>query len=85
MWFKGKELAFAMGLNMTVSRLASVIGGLIIPTLIRTDDHLINTTMIFGFGLCIVSLGAGILLVVVDAYADRKDKKDLALSAEDKF
>ena len=70
---------------MTVSRLASVIGGLIIPSLIRTDDHLINSTMVFGFGLCVVSLGAGIMLVIVDAYADRKDKKELTISADEKF
>ena len=70
---------------MTVSRLASVIGGLIIPSLIKTDNHLINSTMVFGFGLCVVSLGAGIMLVIVDAYADRKDKKDLTISADEKF
>lgn len=70
---------------MTVSRLASVVGGFLIPTLIIKDNGLINTTMIFGFGLCCFSLLAGIFLVVLDKYADKKDKRNLSLSAEDKF
>ena len=70
---------------MTVSRLASVFGGFLIPTFIRNDHDLINSTMIFGFGLCIFSLLAGIFLVFVDKYADKHDKRDLSLAAEDKF
>jgi MFS family permease len=31
-WFKGKELAFAMGLNLSVARLGSVINAAVIPT-----------------------------------------------------
>jgi len=84
-WFKGKELSFALGLNLTVSRLASVFGGILIPTFIKNDGGLINSTMIFGFGLCIFSLFAGIFLVIIDKYADKKDKRDLSLAAEDKF
>lgn len=84
-WFKGKELAFAYGLNLTISRLSSVIGGFIIPSLITSDDGLINSTMIFGFVLCVVSLIAAVLIVLLDLYADRTDKKELAISAEDKF
>lgn len=70
-WFKGKELGFALGLNLTVARMASVVGGIIVPTLIRNDNDLIDTTMIFGFGLCVFSLLAGIFLVIVDSYADK--------------
>lgn len=84
-WFKGKELALALGLNLTFARLASVFGGIIIPRLITADDDLINSVMWTGTGLCVVSLIAGILLVLIDSYADRTDKKELALSADDKF
>jgi MFS family permease len=31
-WFKGKELAFALGINMSVSRLGSVANGAIVPS-----------------------------------------------------
>ena len=30
-WFKGKELAMALGLNLSISRLGSVINGIVIP------------------------------------------------------
>jgi MFS family permease len=84
-WFKGKELGFALGLNLTVARLASVVGGIIIPIMIVNDGDRVNTVMWFGSGLCVFSLIAGILLVVIDAYAEKKDGGKVELSAEDKF
>ena len=30
-WFKGKELAMALGLNISISRLGSVVNGIVIP------------------------------------------------------
>lgn len=84
-WFKGKELGFALGLNLTVARLASVVGGIITPALIKSDDGLIDSTMWVGMGLCVFSLIAGVLLVAIDAYADKQDKRELSLSADDKF
>ena len=84
-WFKGKELAFALGLNLTFARLASVFGGIVIPRLITKDNNLVNSVMWTGTGLCLVSLVAGVLLVLIDRYADRTDKKELALSDDDKF
>jgi uncharacterized membrane protein len=43
--------------------------------------------MYVGTAICIVSLIAGIMLVLIDSYADKKDKDTvkLALTAEDKF
>jgi hypothetical protein len=32
-WFKGKELNLAMGLNISIARLASVANGIIVPNL----------------------------------------------------
>jgi MFS family permease len=32
MWFKGKELAFALGLNLSISRLGSVINAALVPS-----------------------------------------------------
>jgi len=32
-WFKGKELNLAMGLNISIARLASVANGIIVPHL----------------------------------------------------
>jgi hypothetical protein len=42
--------------------------------------------MILGTGICIISLIAGIILVLIDSYADKKDgKTKLELTDEDKF
>jgi hypothetical protein len=30
-WFKGKELSMALGLNISFSRLGSVVNGIVIP------------------------------------------------------
>jgi MFS family permease len=85
-WFKGKELGFALGLNITVARLASVVGGVLIPSLIISDDGLINTTMELGLAICIFSLITGVLLVFVDWYADKKDGKiNMIIPDEEKF
>jgi nitrate/nitrite transporter NarK len=32
-WFRGKELAMALGLNMSFSRLGSVVNGFILPSI----------------------------------------------------
>lgn len=75
-----------MGLNITVARLASVVGGVIIPSLIISDDGLINSTMELGVAICVFSLITGVLLVFVDWYADKKDGKiNLIIPDEEKF
>jgi MFS family permease len=84
-WFKGKELGFALGLNLTVARLASVVGGIIIPLMIAADGDRVDTVMWFGTGLCCFSLIAGILLVAIDSYAEKKDGGRMEIAAEDKF
>lgn len=55
-----------------MARLASVVGGVLIPSLIIADGGLINTTMTLGVAICIFSLIAGVMLVLVDYYADKK-------------
>lgn len=53
--------------------------------MIVNDGDRVNTVMWFGSGLCVFSLIAGILLVVIDSYAEKKDGGKVELSAEDKF
>lgn len=69
-----------------MARLASVVGGVLIPSLIIADGGLINTTMTLGVAICIFSLFAGVMLVLVDYYADKKDGKiNLVIPDEEKF
>lgn len=60
---------------MTVARLASVLGGFIEPILILKDDGLVNSIMYVGTAFCIFSLITGIILVILDVYADKKDSQ----------
>lgn len=85
-WFKGNELAFAMGLNMSVSRLGSVANGSVLPRVVQANDGLVGTAFLVGFFVCIFSLGNAISLVTIDIYAEKKDGKvDLKMKEEDKF
>jgi len=60
-------------MNITIARLASVFGGIVEPRLIGKDDGKINGVMWLGSGICIISLIAGVLLVLLDLYAEKKD------------
>jgi MFS family permease len=85
-WFKGNELSFAMGLNLSVSRLGSVLNGIVLPRIVASQDGLIGRALFVGFGVCVFSLLMGFCLVLVDYLADRKDGKgDMAMKDEDKF
>lgn len=74
-WFKGKELAFAFGLNLSVARLGSVFNNLISPVLADSID--IQFAMWFGVALCGGSLAAALLISSFDKSMDiiiRKNK-----------
>jgi len=70
-WFKGKELAMALGLNISISRLGSVINGIVIPK-IYDDQHMdrLGFALLVGFFVCVFSLICAIFLVLLDKYAD---------------
>jgi MFS family permease len=82
-WFKGRELALAFGFNLSVSRLGSVFNGLVEPAVAR--DYGIGTALYVGFGVCCFSWVCGLMLVLVDSYADRKDGRVAGLSETEKF
>lgn len=70
-WFKGKELAMALGFNLSVSRLGSVVNGLVVPT-IYNDNHMnrLGIALLVGFFVCVFSLVCAICLVLIDRKAD---------------
>ena len=84
-WFKGKELAFALGVHLTVARMASVIGGFIIPSLIDNDGGLVNKVMWVGSLLCVFCLISGVILCFIDRYAEQQDQQSAVISDTDKF
>jgi len=70
-WFKGKELAFALALNISISRLGSVIAGWVTPPI--EENHGLGAAFLVGVFVCIFSMICAILLVLIDYYSDKKD------------
>ena len=71
-WFKGKELAFAMGINLAISRTGSVINNVVSPEL--TSSEGINFASWFGASLCLASLGCVLITLPIDRSFDLKRK-----------
>jgi MFS family permease len=85
-WFKGNELSFAFGLNLSVSRAGSVLNGVVTPRLVADHDGLIGFALWVGFGFCCFSTLNAFALAIVDYWADKKDNTlAVKLSEEDKF
>lgn len=64
-WFKGKELAFAFGLNLSVARLGSVINNVVSPALAAGTN--IQFALWFGVFLCLGSVGSVLAINTIDA------------------
>jgi|TARA_B110000285_G_C14980391_1_gene541060 hypothetical protein len=69
-WFKGKELAFALGIQMTISRLGSVICADVIPQIY--DDYGIGFAFFVGFLVCLFSLANAFGLVWIDKVNEKR-------------
>lgn len=84
-WFKGKELAFALGVNMSISRLGSVANAAIVPAVY--DSSGLGTALMVGFLICIFSLVNALGLVYLDRKAEKENPnaESARLSAEDQF
>lgn len=70
-WFKGKELAFALGVNISVARLGSVIMGATVPPLY--NNYSLGVALLCGTFICFFSLLCAFGLISVDAYAEKKN------------
>lgn len=82
-WFKGKELAFALGLNLSVSRLGSVINAAIVPTVYQSKG--LGYALLVGFIFCIFSLLSGIGIVYLDKKAEKNSEKKIIIRDDEKF
>merc|ERR1711990_848489 len=63
-WFKGKELAFALGVNMSISRLGSVANAAIVPSVYESNG--LGPALMVGFVICVFSLLNAVGLVFLD-------------------
>ena len=70
----------ALGLNLSISRLGSVVNGIVIPT-IYNDEHtnMLGFALLVGFFVCVFSLICALLLIMLDKKADIEDAKAAGL------
>lgn len=70
-WFKGKELALALGLNISISRLGSVVNSNTVPE--NYDNHGLGYALMIGFVICCYSLLNAIGMACLDVYAEKRN------------
>ncbi len=82
-WFKGQEIAFALGLTLTISRLGSSLSSYLTPWIYEQEGNLIVPmavgVVLSAFSLCMIGL-----LSILDKYADVKDHELHTESGEKK-
>ena len=87
-WFANKELALALGLNVSISRLGSVFNDLVEPAFYDATGNVVFGLW-FGLLICFISLGCGLALNLMDKRRDSKlgikGKKTLDPSEKVKF
>lgn len=73
--FRGEEVAFALGANLSIARAGSVLNDILSPFL--CDHFGISSAFIFGAGMVFISFAANILSVYMDKnIALAQDTKD---------
>jgi len=78
----------ALGFNLSVSRLGSVVNGLVVPNIYDPNNYnRLGLALLVGFFVCLFSLICAILLTILDRYADKVDKTGVTkvVSEEEKF
>jgi hypothetical protein len=71
-WFKGKELAFSFGINLSVARMGSVVNNLVSPAITKADGVVFANW--FGAFLCAASVICVIITIPIDKAAELKQK-----------
>jgi MFS family permease len=64
-WFAGKELAFALGLNLALARLGSVVNDVVSIAVANAYSAPYYAFWV-GAGVCLLSLGAGLITYYLD-------------------
>ncbi len=81
-WFKGKELAFAMGLQVALGRLGMLWVMYQAPRLAGAE-HIVSRPVAFGTILIVFGLAAYLVYNVMDTKLDKEEKIDLSEEEED--
>lgn len=69
-WFKGKELSLALGIDLCVTKIAAAINDDTQPFFYTNSGNHLSMGYWFGFILCLISIGAGYIIVIIDTRAE---------------
>lgn len=69
-WFKGKELAFALGIILTSPELGNALNSYLSP-IVYEQTHTLGAPLFLSVGFCFMSVICGIVLVLIDMRADK--------------
>ena len=73
-WFKGKELAFALAVTMSVGRLGSTLNNLLMPVIAQETS--LGWALTFGLVLIIMSYFWGLMLLQLENIAKKHEDQD---------
>lgn len=73
-WFKGAELAFAFGVNLSLAKLGSVINDLSSPKLAEDVD--VVFAFWFGVILCATAIGSVLVVFPIDVYVTKQTEQN---------
>ena len=82
-WFRGKELSFAFGMNLSFGRLSASLNGPIETAAYGFDG--VGFALLVGFIICCFSLIMAFLLVWIDSWAAKKDNIQVTIGEDEKF
>jgi MFS family permease len=83
-WFKGKELAFAFGINLAIARFGTASALMFSPVLIGAKQGWTAAGW-FGAMLVMISLLSFTVFTLIDSKYDRQIKKGLSEEKSDEF
>lgn len=72
-WFKGKELATALGIILTFPELGNALNSYLTPIMYEHTNSL-GAPLFLSVGFCVLSVICGVILVYIDMKADKVDK-----------
>jgi MFS family permease len=70
-WFKGKELALALGFNLSTSRIGAAINGSVTPAVYKASGDNLGAPLLVGLFICIFCYFFAIAMVLLDRYAEK--------------
>ena len=82
-WFKGKEMALAMGMQMAIARLGTLLALAI--SLPLAKNFTVTAPILFALGVMILGVLSFILFSILDVKLDKSEKSDAVINKDDEF